>query len=224
MMTTAIKAKEVSQKPLTAEEYLKMQHAGGRETAPKYEFVNQKLIYMAGASINHNRINRNLTIVLGNQSWNSNKKQEVFANDMRVVSHVEVKNYFYPDIVLVEGRIYLDDDDYKETLMNPTVVIEVLSKRTEGMDRGDKFLSFRRTKSVKEYILVSQYEPKVDHYFTDEDGKWQFGEVYTEGTLTLKTTPFELKLEDIYRNVDFDDPIASKDPEDLEAEKQASKT
>jgi Uma2 family endonuclease len=215
---TTIATADIFQKPMTAAEYLKMQHAGGREDAPKYEFVNQKLILMAGASLNHNRINRNLTIVLGNQSWANNGKPEIFANDMRVVSHVPIKNYFYPDIVIVEGRLFFDEDEYNETLMNPTAIIEILSKGTEVLDRTDKFVSYRRTKSIKEYILVNQYEASVEHYYRDDDNKWVIQEPITEGVLKLRTTPFELKLEDIYRNVDFNDPMATKDPDEITQE------
>jgi Uma2 family endonuclease len=213
MMTTTL---EPIQKPISADEYLALQHAGGREDAPKYEFVNQKLVLKNGESLSHNRIYRNVITVLGLQTWKTGNI-EVFGNDMRVVSHVPVKNYFYPDVVIAQGKLYFDEDAYKETLMNPTAIIEILSKTTEGLDRGDKFKSFRLTKSVREYILVNQYEACIEHYYRDENDTWQFGEIYTEGVFRLNTQPLELDFTDVYRNVDFDDPNATKDPDELVA-------
>lgn len=198
--------------PITAEAYLKMQRSGPRELAPKYELINQNLVLMAGASRNHVKINKNLIYTLEHQVRTHHLNHEVSANDMRVVSHVESKNYFYPDLVVVENKPYFEDEALQDTLMNPTIVIEVLSNSTEALDRGDKFRSYRLTKSVKEYILVSQYTPFVEHHYLGDNGRWQLDD-YTEGVIPLKTAPFELSLEDIYFKVDFNDPIANKDPE-----------
>jgi Uma2 family endonuclease len=197
--------------PITAEAYLEMQRSGPRESAPKYELINQNLILMAGASRNHVKINTNLTYLFGHQVRLHDLDHEVYANDMRVVSHVETKNYFYPDVVVVEKKPYFEDDIHQDTLMNPTIVVEILSHSTEAIDRGDKFKSYRLTKSVKEYILVNQYTAHIEHYYRGDDKRWQLDD-YTEGVIVLKTLPFELKIEDIYFKVDFKDPIASQDP------------
>ena len=198
--------------PTTAEAYLEMQRSGPRELAPKYELINQNLVLMAGASRNHVKINTNLTSEFHQQMKKNKTAHEVYANDMRVVSHVETKNYFYPDLVVVENKPYFEDETLQDTLMNPTIILEVLSNSTEALDRGDKFKSYRLTKSVKEYILVNQYAPYVEHYYLNENGRWQLDD-YTEGVIPLKTTPFELNFDDIYFKVDFNDPVANKDPE-----------
>jgi Uma2 family endonuclease len=216
MMTIA--TEDFFQKPMTAAEYLKMQHAGGREDAPKYEFVNQKLILMAGASQNHNQINTNLSTLLNIEAWGKNTKHRVFANDMRVISYVPIKNYFYPDIVVVDGKPYMDDDGYKETLLNPTIIFEILSKGTEVLDRSEKLKSYLQTKSLKEYVLVNQYESCLEHFYRDESGNWVVQVSITEGVFKLKSAPIELKITDVYRYVDFNDPMATKDPDEITQE------
>jgi Uma2 family endonuclease len=197
-MTTVI----ATQERLTAEDYLKMQRLGPRELAPKYEFFNQKLRLMAGASQNHNEINKNLTFSIEFQIRQHNSQHRVYANDMRTVSYLSYKNYLYPDIVVVSGKPYFDDER-NDSLANPTLIIEVLSDSTESFDRGDKFRSYRQTPSIKEYIVVSQKECCIEQYFKDEKGRWQIGDIITEGTFKLETIPFELSVDDIYRNVVF---------------------
>ena len=190
------------QEKMTAEEYLKMQRSAARELTDKYEFFNHKLIPMAGGSPNHNRINRNLTYLLEDQIRRHSTQHEVFANDLRTVSHLKYKNYLYPDIVLVDGKPYFDDEK-NDNLVNPLLIVEVLSDTTEGFDRGDKFKSYRLTPSIKEYILVSQKEQSVELFYKDENDRWQIGDIIVEGVVKLQTSPFEMLIEDIYRNVDF---------------------
>ncbi len=204
-MTTLI----VPQDKITVEGYLKMQRSGPRELTGKYEFFNQKLRLMAGASANHNRINRNLTYLLELTVRQNDTQHEVFANDMRTVSYLTHKNYLYPDIVVVDGNPYYDDEK-DDNLANPSLIIEVLSNSTESFDRGDKFRSYRQTPSMKEYILVSQKEKCIEQYFKNEKGKWQIGDIITEGTFKLETMPFVLSVDDIYRKVVFDDISASE--------------
>ncbi len=190
------------QDKMTAEEYLKMQRSGPRELTGKYEFFNQKLRLMAGGSPNHNEINKNLTFSIEFQIRHHNTQHRIFANDMRTVSYLTYKNYFYPDIVVVDGKPYYDDEK-GDNLANPTLIFEVLSDSTETFDRSDKFRSYRQTPSMKEYILVSQKEPCIEQFFKDEKGRWQIGDIITEGTFKLETIPFELSVDDIYRNVVF---------------------
>ena len=211
-MTATISA---PQDKMTAEEYLKMQRSGPREVTGKYEFINQKLIFMAGASPNHNRITRNLTTKLDNQIVAHGTNQELFANELRTVSYSPNKNYLYPDIVVVDGVPYFDDEN-GDNLANPTLIIEVLSKTTEGIDRGDKFKSYRQTPSIKEYLLVSQKEKSIEQFYKDENGRWQIGDIFTEGTFKLQTLPFELSVEDVYRNVD----LSKIDPSEMDIEEE----
>ena len=211
-MTATISA---PQDKMTAEEYLKMQRSGPREVTGKYEFINQKLRLMAGASKNHNELTSNLNYFLKDQVFKKNTNQRVYLNDMRTVSYVPNKNYFYPDVIVVEGEPYFDDEK-DDSLANPTLIIEVLSKSTEGIDRGDKFKSYRQTPSIKEYLLVSQKEKSIEQFYKDENGRWQIGDIFAEGTFKLQTLPFELSVEDVYRNVD----LSKIDPSEMDIEEE----
>jgi Uma2 family endonuclease len=196
---------------MSPEDYLRMQRASAREQTEKYEFFNQNLKLIAGGSPNHNEINKNLTFTIEWQIRQQNSKHRVFANDMRTVSYLSYKNYLYPDIVVVDGKPYFDDEK-EDNLANPSLTVEVLSDSTEGFDRGDKFSSYRLTPSMKEYVLVSQKEKKIETYYRSEDNEWHFGKIITEGRIQLYNHPFELDIEDLYRNIDFKDPFASAEP------------
>ena len=192
------------EKKMTAEEYLERERNVLREFGGKHEFFNQKLIKMAGASTAHNTIVPNLTYVVQSQIRANKSNHIVLSADERVVSYQKGKNYFYPDLIIVEGKTY-HDDEQDDILLNPTILFEVLSKSTESFDRGDKFRSYRQINSLKEYILIAQDEHRIEHFFKDENGRWQIGEVITEGSLTLVSSPFELTIEDVYYNVVFEE-------------------
>ena len=84
---------------------------------------------------------------------------------MSFLSH---KNYFYPDVVVVEGKTYYQDDE-KDILVNPTLIVEILSESTEAFDRGDKFKSYRRIKSLKEYILIDSKTKSIEQFYKEEN-------------------------------------------------------
>jgi Uma2 family endonuclease len=151
-MATTIFAEK---RTMTVEEYLRMEREGIREIDGKYEFLNNQLRLMAGGTPNHNRINRNVVQLLTNQIDDSERDLELFFTDIRVVSHLTYKDYLYPDAFIVEGTPYFDDEQ-NDNLVNPRVIIEVLSDSTESFDRGDKFKSYRKIPTLQEYILVNQ--------------------------------------------------------------------
>ncbi len=190
------------EKRMTAEEYLERERKTLREIGGKHEFFNQQLIEMAGASTAHNTIVPNLTFIVKSQIKANKSNHIVLSADEKVVSYQKGKNYFYPDLIIVEGRSY-HDDEHDDILLNPAILFEVLSDSTALFDRGDKFRSYRQINSLKEYILIAQDEQRIEHFFKDENGRWQIGEVVTEGTLVLTTAPFELAIEEVYDNVVF---------------------
>ena len=192
-----------TKKAMTAEEYLARERATLREEGGKHEFFNGKLIEMAGATYNHNRIAKNAALSLEKQFEQHNTNHEATLSDTKVVSFMQNKNYFYPDIVIVEGNpIYADD--FKDIVANPQILIEVLSASTELFDRDEKFQSYRNIKYLEEYILISSDKRRIEQFYKDEAGRWQFGDIVSEGLLKLHTVPFELKIEEVYRKVDFD--------------------
>ena len=178
---------------LTPEEYL----AWERKQSFKNEYHNGQIIAMSGASRAHNRITVDITIQLGNQLMNS--ECEVFASEMRVRTSPEV-SYFYPDVIVVCGEQRFEDDTF-DTLLNPIVVIEVLSPSTAAFDRGEKFEHYKQLVSLQEYILISQDSVRVEHYCRQET-QWHRNTLeHLEDVLSLPSIECEVPLRAIYRRV-----------------------
>lgn len=192
----------VERKKMTAEAYLKMEREGIRELDGKYEFYNNQLRPMAGSSPNHNSIHKNAIFTLESQIREKDDAFDLYHNDIRVVSHLPYKDYFYPDIIIVKGKPYFDDEN-NDNLANPKAVIEVLSDSTEAFDRGDKFKSYRKIASLEEYILINQKDACIEQFYRDESGRWQFGDIITEGVFRMRSLPFELSIDQVYRKIDF---------------------
>ena len=187
---------------MTAEDYLMRERATLREDGGKHEFFNGKLIEMAGASYNHNRIAKNAALSLEKQFEQYNTNHEATLSDTKVPSFLKGKNFFYPDVVIVDGKpVYVDE--FEDIVANPQILIEVLSESTESFERGDKFQSYKSIKYLQEYILISSDKRCIEQFYRDENGHWQTGKVISEGILALKIMPFQLTIEDIYRKADF---------------------
>jgi Uma2 family endonuclease len=111
--------------------------------------------------------------------------------------------YVYPDVVVVCDEPQFEDSEF-DILLNPTVVIEVLSKSTEARDRGEKFSDYRANKSVKEIIFVSQHKPRIEQYVRQANDEWTFHEVTDPaGLITLSSIECILSLAEIYERVQF---------------------
>lgn len=181
---------------LTSEEYL----AWERKQPFKNEYHHGQIIAMSGASRSHNRITVDTTIQLGNQLMNS--ECEVFASEMRVRTSPEI-SYFYPDVIVVCGEPRFEDDTF-DTLLNPILVIEVLSPSTAAFDRGEKFEHYKQIASLQEYILVSQNNVRVEHY-RRQGSQWIHNTFeHLEDMLPLASIGPTLSLRAIYRRVTFD--------------------
>ena len=180
----------------TAAEYLALE----RRATYKSEYVNGHIIAMSGASRRHNLIAANISRELSSQL--RGRPCESYISDMRVrVS--ETGLYTYPDVVAVCGDIRFADEQ-TDTLLNPTVIVEVLSASTEAYDRGDKFTHYRRLASLHDYVLVSQDAVRVEHYVRQGE-KWVLSEAsLLTDTVSLASIQCTLVLEDIYDKVRFD--------------------
>ncbi|SLM31603.1 conserved hypothetical protein [Desulfamplus magnetovallimortis] len=158
---------------------------------------------MVGARVNHNRISSNITTELNNKFKANQSPCDVFSSDMRVKIQ-ESSIYTYPDIVAICGDIELEDHHF-DTLLNPVVIIEILSSSTEAYDRGQKFTHYRRITSLQEYILVSQYHCQVEKYVRRDDGTWSLSSYEgMEEKLNIASIHCELRLSDIYYRVEFE--------------------
>jgi Uma2 family endonuclease len=193
------------QKQMTAEEYLSLERKSLRENTGKYEFFNRKRKLMAGGTHPHNLAISNTVTTLNILSRQIQLNLQITSSDTKIISFLEYKNYMYPDVVVVEGKPFFEDEK-QDIIVNPTLIIEVLSDSTEGFDRGDKFKSYRQIKSLKEYILISSKRKSIEQYYCDENGRWQFGESITEGALKLYSLPLELQFDEVYLNVVFEAP------------------
>ena len=174
------------------------------------EYIDGEIIDMPGASRVHNLITNNISGELRNLLKGS--RCETYANDMRVSSPLTL-SYFYPDVVIVCEDPRFEDDVF-DILLNPIILVEVLSPSTEAYDRGEKFGHYRQLASLQEYVLVSQDKVLVEHYHRQEKqgsvpvtGKdWIFTDFRElEEILPLRSIQCELPLQEIYARVTFPD-------------------
>jgi Uma2 family endonuclease len=179
---------------ITAAQYLTAQ----RTSDVKHEFFDGAICAIAGASKKHNQLCSNLVRILGNELLH--KPCSVYASDMRVKSEGANK-YSYPDVVATCQDENFEDDQ-EDTLLNPLVIIEILSDSTEGYDRGDKFFHYRQIDSFIEYILVSQKSTHVEKYVRQADNTWLYSEFKSiNDKLTLSSINCTISLTDIYHRV-----------------------
>ncbi len=179
---------------LTPEEYLAFE----RKATTKHEYLNGQIVAMSGASFAHNFLTMNTANQLYNQLIGG--ECQVATSDMRV-KVTQIDSYFYPDVVVVCGEPRAEDDTF-DTLLNPTVVVEVLSPSTETYDRGEKFEHYQQIASLKEYVLISQDKIRVEHYHRQETGWMQTEFRGLEDVLSLLSIGCELRLQDVYRRVE----------------------
>jgi Uma2 family endonuclease len=184
----------------TPQEYLALE----RSAEYKSELVNGQIYAMSGASRAHNLISGNVARLLGNQLLG--KPCETYTSDMRVrVS--ETGMYTYPDVTVACGEPRFEDD-HVDTLLNPTLIVEVLSPSTEAYDRGEKFAHYRRLASLSDYVLVSQDKVRVEHFarHPSDPSLWEFSEISgLDGVLRLASIACEIPLRDVYDRVTFSD-------------------
>lgn len=169
-----------------------------RAAETRSEYHDGELVAMAGASRAHNLITGNTVTSLNIQL--RGKPCETCANDMRVKIPT-VRRYLYPDLVVVCGEPEFEDD-VVDTLLNPDVVIEVLSFSTERVDRGRKFARYRALPTLAHYLLIAQDEYRIDAYRKGDDGLWFLaGAVGRDATLPLGLADCRLALADIDERV-----------------------
>ncbi len=178
---------------LTPEEYLAIERAA--ET--KSEYFAGEMFALAGASRKHVRIVTNIVAELSVRLEGG--PCEVYSSDLRVrVS--ETGLYTYPDVLVVCGEPEMDADD---VLLNPVLIVEVLSPSTEAYDRGRKFEHYRRIPSLAEYLLVAQDAQRIEQYTRQDRERWLLTEVRgPDGVVRCESISCELPCARAYRNVD----------------------
>ena len=177
----------------TPGEYL----AWERAEPEKHAFYQGEIFAMSGASRAHNLLVGNLLRVLGNALLD--RPCETYPSDMRIkVPATGLSTY--PDASVACGEPQFEDATF-DTLLNPVVIVEVLSDSTEGYDRGQKFESYRTIPSFVDYVLVTQNRILIEHFARQPDGSWLLREHREHGTVELGSIGFALSVDEVYRKV-----------------------
>ena len=172
------------------------------EQEERHEYENGKLIAMGGSSKEHNKINSNLHGLIWMYLRGATGTMSIYQADMRVQSPLSDK-YYYPDLVLTEGEEhYLENAP--DTLLNPLLLIEVLSDSTAARDRGPKFEAYRAINSLREYVLVAQDQSQIEGFYRNDAGQWIIREPVAglDNTFSFITLDLELKLGEVYQGVE----------------------
>jgi Uma2 family endonuclease len=181
---------------LTPEEYLEFE----RKSEERHEYFGGEIFAMSGAKRNHNVIAWNIGGELRQKL--KDKNCEAYPADMRVFIP-ENGLCTYPYLVVVCGAPQFQDDVF-DTLLNPVLLIEVLSDSTESYDRGRKFQHYRSIESLQEYILISQIEARVEKYVRHGDGFWLLSEaVGLDSEIEFSSVECVIPLSEIYDKIDF---------------------
>jgi Uma2 family endonuclease len=181
----------------TLEEYIELD----KNSEGRLEYFDGEVVDMAGGSLNHNRITRNIIRSLENKLEGGGC--EALPADMRV-KVPKAFPYRYPDLTVVCGEPIIEEIQGQEMLVNPVLIVEVLSPSTEAYDRGRKFSAYQSIASFQEYLLVAQDRPHVTRYLRQPDGQWLRSEVEgLDGVVRLASLEVMLPLSEVYLSVDF---------------------
>jgi len=182
---------------ITPEQYLDWEE----DQPTKNEYFHGRIYAMTGGSLEHVTIIQNLSLSLGRRLEGG--KCRIFTSEMRIKVN-ETGLYTYPDAAVVCNEMQLDRRTKSVTLLNPTLIIEVLSPSTEAYDRGEKFTHYRQLPSLTDYILITTQSPQVEHYQLQDDGDWRLTiRTGIESSLMIKALGIEIPFTEIYEYVEF---------------------
>jgi len=182
---------------LTVGEYLSIE----RQSEIRHEFLDGHVYAMAGESVAHSTICFNLAVTIGAQLKDTPCRG--FSPNMKVRAG-EKGLYAYPDLMVACGEPAFQDER-GDVLLNPVVIFEVLSPSTEAYDRGEKFERYRaHVETLRDYVLVSQDSPRVEHHHREPDGTWTRSELDgLAGVLSLPSIDCRVPLADVYSRITF---------------------
>jgi Uma2 family endonuclease len=187
---------QVETKTYTAQEYLEAEV----NSQDRHEFINGEIVLIAGGTPNHNEITSILNAIL--RVSLKGKPYSIFASDQRLWVP-QLNNYTYPDVMVVAKPIELQSGR-TDTITNPLLIAEVLSKGTRAYDRDEKFAAYRSIPSFQEYLLIDQYRLRVEQYSKTDANKWIFSEYSCAGDrLMLTSVQVEIAIVDLYENIEF---------------------
>jgi Uma2 family endonuclease len=181
--------------PLTEQQYLEIERAA--ET--KSEFHDGQMFAMAGGSLNHSLLANAMGALLHSRIPPG---CHVFNSDLRI--RVERAGLFtYPDCGVFCGKPQFAGDQ-RDIILNPLLIVEVLSPSTEGYDRGKKFELYRTVPTFREYLLIRQDRPHVEHYSRQDDGGWLLRDHTGTDVITIASLNLQIPLADLYASALFD--------------------
>ena len=184
-------------KNISIEQYIAIE----RENDTRYEYHNGEIRISERGTMKHSFICGNILVEIEMELRAKNSSYRSLNHTIKVQIQNE-KRFVYPDMTVVDkierSKIY------REAIINPIVIVEVLSENTAGYDLGEKFFLYRKIETLQEYILIEQDEPIIEVYTRNEGDLWRIKRVSgLENSLTLQSLDIEIPLKDIYRNVDF---------------------
>lgn len=187
----------IAERYYSPEEYLEIEV----KSEDRHEYINGQIIPMTGGTPNHNQIALNLSGTL-NFAF-KRQPYHVFVTDQRLwIPQKRINTY--PDVMVVAGELQFQEGR-KDTLTNPIMIAEVLSKSTKSYDRDEKFAAYRTISDFQEYLLIDQYTMHVEQYSKTDNNRWIFTEYEdADVTISLASISFEISLADIYDKVDFE--------------------
>jgi Uma2 family endonuclease len=187
----------IPKRKFTIEEYIEFD----KNSEGKWEYFDGEVIDMAGGSLNHNKIASNVSRALGNKL--EDKGCLALPGDMRI-KVPKALPYRYPDVVLVCGDPVIETIQGQDLLVNPLLIVEVLSESTKGYDFDTKFTAYQSIESFREYLLIAQDRPHVTQYVRQSEGGWMRTDFEgMESMVKLVSVDCELTFDEIYRLVKF---------------------
>jgi Uma2 family endonuclease len=182
----------------------------------KHEFHAGEVLAMSGASPEHSLITANAIAAL--HAGLAGSPRRIYSSDLKIYS-AAADRVCYPDACIICGPIQFHPGDEKRRLViNPRVIIEVLSPTTEAYDRGDKFRDYRTIVSFEEYVLISQTKAMIETFARQADGQWIIAATYAglDAVAFIRCLSLNVKLSDIYDGVEFPPQAPSPDPRENE--------
>ncbi|MBK9564381.1 MAG: Uma2 family endonuclease [Saprospiraceae bacterium] len=196
-METILKPFKRSSRVLSIEKYLDKESL----SAEKHEYYNGKIKKMPGSSFNHNQITVQIASTILNELDSKQKPFRVLSSDQKVFIP-KLNQVLYPDALVV----YLKPEFWngrKDILLNPILIVEVLSPTTEKYDRHDKFMSYKNIPTFMEYVMVRQDTKEVETWFREETHLWRETTFCDTGDVKLSSIGISISMDKVYRNIEF---------------------
>lgn len=182
---------------MSLEEYFEFD----RNSEGNYEYFDGEVFEMSGVSPNHARIERNLTVKTSAKA--AEKGCEVFPANLRIKVPA-LPTYRYPDLSIACGEAKFEKMGGLDCLVNPILLIEILSGSIESYDRGEKFRQYKSIESFREYILISSESKNVTHFLKHNERFWMQSDYEAGESLRIETLDYDLSVDEIYQGMTFE--------------------